>query len=105
MSKIKPSTTHALQRRHTPNGAVQAMTQIVDFEVVNDGDSVYIMYWYTNADAPLIEESGGNFVPIPHNGINLRPNHGLLFNREQSRSIWNKMVQEGWTVAADRSKW
>ena len=65
MSKIKPSTVHALQRRHTPNGAVQAMTQIVDFEAVNDGDSVYIMYWYSNGDAPLAEAAGANFVPIP----------------------------------------
>lgn len=105
MSKIKPSTTHALQRRHTPNGAVQAITQIVDFEVVDDSDSVFVMYWYTNADAPLIEAGGQNFVPIPHNGINLRPNHALVFSREVSRQIWNGMVKEGWSVAVDRSKW
>ena len=105
MSKIKPSTTHALQRRHTPNGAVQAMTQIVDFEVVDDSDSVFVMYWYSNGDAPQAEAGGQNFVPIPHNGINLRPNHALVFSREVSRQIWNGMVKEGWSVAVDRSKW
>lgn len=105
MSKIKPSTVYALQRRHTPTGQVQAMTQIVDFEAVNDGDSVYIMYWYSNRDAPTAEAGGQNFVSIPHNGINLRPNHSLLFNREQSRKIWDEMVKQGWSAVPDRSKW
>jgi hypothetical protein len=58
------------------------MTQFVDFEVVNDGDSVFIVYSYCYADAPLAEAACANFVPIPHNGINLHPNDAILFNRQ-----------------------
>jgi hypothetical protein len=105
MSKMKPSTIHALQRRYIPHGAVEGFTQIVDFEVVDDGDSVFVMYWYSNSDAPTAAAGGQNFVSTSYNGINLHPNHALVFNREASRQIWNGMVKEGWSVAADRSKW
>lgn len=101
MSKMKPSTVYALQRQHHRGG----YTQIVDFEAVEGEDSVFIMYWYSHPDAQIAQASPENHVSIPHNGINLQPNHSLVFTKEESRQIWDEMVKAGWRAAPNRNEW
>jgi hypothetical protein len=102
MSKMKPSTVYALQCQHHTG----RYTQVVDFEVLDGDDCVYLMYWYSQPDAQIAQATLDNFVPIPYNGIRLQPNHSLLFNKEHSRQIWDGLVKIGWRafVAEGRSK-